>query len=309
MKHIYGMTQARFEQPSIVTIGVFDGVHRGHQHLIRQLVQEAHATDHLAVVLTFFPHPDVILRGLKGRYYLATPDQKAELLTSLGVDSVVTQPFDEDLRHMRAAAFVDALLEHVRMRGLWVGADFAMGYKREGNVDFLRQQSEQKGFALRVVNLVANSSEAISSTAIRQSLLDGHVEQANDWLGRGYAVAGEVIHGEQRGRKIGFPTANVDVWSEQIIPANGVYAGWATLNGEQYMAVTNVGVRPTFDGQGVTVEAHLLDFDRDIYGQQLSVSFEKRLRAEKKFNGIQELIAQIGADVQAGRDYLSTLSR
>lgn len=300
MKHIPGMAQAQLDQPSIVTIGVFDGVHRGHQHLIHQLVEQAHSTGKLAVVMTFFPHPDVVLRDLQGRYYLNTPDQKADQLMRLGVDYVVTQPFDDELRHMRAAAFVDQLVKHLRVQDLWVGADFALGYQREGNVEFLRKQGEEKGYRLHVVDLVAN----ISSTAIRQALLDSDMEQVSEWLGRGYSVVGEVVQGEQRGRKIGFPTANVDVWSEQIIPANGVYAGWATLGDEQFMAVTNIGVRPTFAGQSITVEAHLLDFDRDIYGQQLEVSFEKCLRPEKKFNGIQELIAQIALDAQAARDYL-----
>jgi riboflavin kinase/FMN adenylyltransferase len=304
MRHIYNLADAHLQQSSVVTIGVFDGVHRGHQHLIGQLVEEAHSTNRLAVVLTFFPHPDIVLRGLTGRYYLTTPEQKAEQLTKLGVDLVVTHPFNETIRQIRAADFVDQLLEHLRLHTLWVGADFAMGYKREGNVPFLRQQGEEKGFSLHVIDLVANGGEAISSTHIREVLEAGNVERAQHWLGRGYALAGEVVRGEQRGRKIGFPTANIAVWEEQVIPANGVYAGWATLGDERFMAMTNVGVRPTFEGQSVTVEAHLLDFDRDIYGQQLAFSFEKRLREEKKFNGIQELIAQIRADVEAGRAYL-----
>lgn len=306
MNHVYNLVDACLEKPSLVTIGVFDGVHIGHQHLIKQLVDEAHRTDRLAVVLSFFPHPDVVLRDRQGRYYLTTPEQKAEQLTNLGVDTVVTHPFDSTTRQVRAADFVDQLLDHLKMQDLWVGSDFALGYQREGTVEYLRAQGQQKGFTLRAIELVANGSAAISSTAIRDALQQGNVEQARQWLGRSYAVTGEIVHGEQRGRKIGFPTANVNVWSEQVIPGNGVYACWAQLGDERFMAVTNVGVRPTFDGEGVTVEAHLLDFNRDIYGQQLTVTFETRLRAEKKFNGIQELIAQIGADAQAGREYLST---
>ncbi len=305
MKHIYNLADAHLQQPSVVTIGVFDGVHRGHQYLIRQLVEEAHSTNRLAVVLTFFPHPDIVLRGLKGRYYLTTAEQKAEQLMKLGVDLVVTHPFNDETRQIRAAAFVDRLLEHLRLNALWVGEDFAMGYKREGNVPFLMQQGTEKGFSLHVIDLVHNEGGVITSTKIREALQAGEVEQANEWLGRSYEVVGEVIQGEQRGRKIGFPTANINVWEEQVIPANGVYAGWATLGGERFMAVTNVGVRPTFAGQGVTVEAHLLDFDRDIYGQQLAFSFDKRLRDEMKFAGIDALIAQIRADVEAGRAYLS----
>lgn len=303
--HIYNLSEAHLEQPSMVTIGVFDGVHRGHQYLIEQLVRAAHDSQQLAVILTFFPHPDVVLRHLEGRYYLTTPEQKARELLKLGVDYVITQTFDENLQHMRAAEFVDKLLEHLQMNNLWVGSDFALGYKREGNVPFLQLQGEEKGFQVKVLDLVKNNDHAISSTTIRQAIQGGEVGHAGKWLGRGYSVIGEVVHGEQRGRKIGFPTANVDVWAEQVIPANGVYAGWVHLGDERFMAVTNIGVRPTFEGQNVTVESHLLDFDRDIYGEQLEVTFETRLRAEKKFNGIQELIAQIGADVQAGREYLT----
>jgi riboflavin kinase/FMN adenylyltransferase len=305
MNHLYNLVDACLEKASLVTIGVFDGVHIGHQHLIRQLVDKAHHTERLAVVLSFFPHPDLVLRGWQGRYYLTTPEQKAEQLMKLGVDTVVTHPFDETVRHVPATDFVDQLLDHLKMQDLWVGEDFALGYQREGNVDFLRTQGIEKGFTLRAINLVANGSGTINSTAIRHALQAGNVEQAHTWLGRSYALTGEVVRGEQRGRKIGFPTANVAVWSEQVIPSNGVYAGWAQLGDERFMAVTNVGVRPTFDGEGVTVEAHLLDFNRDIYSQQLTVTFETRLRAEKKFNGIRELVAQIGADAQAGREYLS----
>ena len=306
MQHLYRLDDIRLERPSVVTIGVFDGIHRGHQALIRRLVKDAHAAGRLAVAITFFPHPDILLRGLQGRYYLHTPQEKAELLGELGIDAVLTLAFNDELRHVRAADFVDALVDRLQLASLWVGADFAMGYQREGNVDFLRAQGLAKGFDIEVVELVLVDGEVISSTAIRQALEAGQVEQARDWLGRGYSVTGEIIHGEKRGRSIGIPTANVSVWSEKVIPANGVYAGWATLGDERFMAMTNVGVRPTFDGQGVTVEAHLLDFNREIYGETLTVSFETQLREEKRFNGIQELIAQIHADFEAGRAYLAS---
>lgn len=306
MKHIYDLAHAQLDTPSIVTIGVFDGVHRGHAHLIQRLVEQSHSSGRLAVVLTFFPHPDIVLRGLKGRYYLTTAEERAAQLLRLGVDVVVTHPFNDALRQVRAADFVDQLIQHLRMNALWVGADFALGYKREGNVEFLRERGQSLGFGVEVVNLVETGTEqaVISSTLIRQMLENGDVERAAALLGRGYAVYGEVVHGEKRGRRIGFPTANVAVWQEQVLPANGVYAGWAVLNGEPFMAVTNIGLRPTFSGEEVTVEAHLLDFNREIYGQKLVVTFEKRLRSEQKFGGIEALIAQIAADAEAGRAFL-----
>lgn len=309
MNHYYNIADAHLEQPSIVTIGVFDGVHRGHQHLIQRLVAEARASKRLAVVLTFFPHPDIVLKELKGRYYLTTPEQKADLLISMGVDYVITHPFDDQVRQIKAANFVDHLLDHLKMQSLWVGSDFALGYKREGNVPFLRGQGEHKNFSVQEVDLIMGDGEKISSSAIRDAIMAGDLVQAKSWLGRPYSVTGEVVHGEKRGRQIGFPTANTATWDEQVLPANGIYAGWARLGQERFMAMTNVGVRPHFDGRVVTVEPHLLDFERDIYGQQLEVSFEKRLRPEAKFSSLQELIDQIGRDVREGRVYLQTLDR
>jgi len=304
-QHIYNLANVNLTEPSLVTIGVFDGVHRGHQHLIQQLVEDAHRSNRLAVVLTFFPHPDVVLRGLNGRYYLTTAEQKADLLMQLGVDYVVTQTFDDALRQVRAADFVDQLRESLNMTALAVGADFAMGYKREGNVDFLREQGVQKGFDLRVIDLVANDSEIISSTAIRRALEAGDVELARKWLGRSYSLTGMVVHGAKRGRQIGYPTANTQVWDQQVIPANGIYASWVYLHGERYMAATNVGIRPMFEGDDITVEPHILDFNQDVYGETLTVTFEKRLRDEATFDSLDALIAQIGADVEASRAYLS----
>lgn len=304
-EHIYNLTNARLSRPSQVTIGIFDGVHRGHHHLIRKLVSDARRADRLAVVLTFFPHPDVVIRGLTGPYYLTTPEQKAALLMELGVDYVITQTFDDAVRQIRAADFVDQLREHLNMAGLMVGPDFAMGYKREGNVDFLRAQSQQKGFELHIADIVSHEGQAISSTAIRKALEAGDVDQARTLLGRSYSVTGPVVHGAKRGRQIGYPTANVEVWAQQVIPANGIYASWVHLNGERFMAATSLGVRPTFDGQDITVEPYILDFDREIYGEQLTVTFEKRLRDELKFDSLEALIKQIGADVDESRKFLS----
>ncbi|MDX2160441.1 MAG: bifunctional riboflavin kinase/FAD synthetase [bacterium] len=305
MQHHYDLSAVNLTQSSMVTIGVFDGMHRGHQHLIRALVEQAHSADMLAVVLTFFPHPDAVLHGIIGRYYLTNPEQRARLMGELGVDHVVTLPFDQAFRQIRAAQFVDSLVARLNMRQLSVGSDFALGYKREGNVDFLKAQGEAKGFLVQAVDLVQGNGDKISSQHIREALTNGDVEQARAWLGRAYSVSGEVVHGEQRGRRIGFPTANVAVWGELVIPAAGVYAGWAWLDGERHAAVTNVGYRPTFDGQGITVEVHILDFNREIYGHDLAFTFETRLRAEQKFDGIQALIAQIARDVQAAREYLA----
>jgi len=312
MKHIYNLSEATLDQPSIVTIGMFDGVHRGHQHLLAPLVAEAHAAGRLAVVLTLFPHPDIVLRGLTGRHYLTNSEQKAELLGELGVDVVITHPFDDTVRQIRAADFVDQLLKHLKMTSLWLTADFAMGHKREGNFAYLTAQGAEKGFEVRQIDLLSTSTDnvisVISSSKIREALRAGNVEQAAEWLGRPYRVEGPVVHGDHRGRELGFPTANTDVWSEQVLPANGIYACWALLGAERFMAMTNVGIRPQFGGTNVIVEPYLLDFNRDIYGQKLRVDFVKRLRDEAKFSSVDALVQQIHADVEQGRAILSALA-
>lgn len=311
MRHVYQLADAHPTGPTIVAVGMFDGVHLGHQYLLRRLVETARAQGCVPTVLTFFPHPDVVLGKAQGRYYLTAPEQRARQLGLLGVELVVTHPFDDEVRQVRAADFVDRLVQHLKLRTLWVGADFALGYKREGNVAFLQQQGEQKGFNLEVVELVTNdnSGKTINSSAIRAALAQGDVEQAAQWLGRPFRLAGEVVRGDGRGRTIGFPTANIDVWDEQMLPEHGVYAGWAHLGDETFMAVANVGKRPTFKGKVVRVEAHLLDFDRDIYGQTLVFDFVARLRPEMRFNGVDELVAQIGRDVVHGRELLTARGR
>ncbi len=307
MQHVEALEHVQLDRPSVVTVGVFDGVHVGHQQLIHQLVTEAHQTQRAAVVLTFFPHPDVILRGTAGRYYLTTPEEKAALLGELGVDGVVTHPFDEHIRQIRAADFVDQLLDHLKMSALWATADFALGYKREGNLQFLAAQGQEKNFTVETIELVHRDGNGakISSSDIRAVLAEsGEVQQAATWLGRNYSVHGKVVQGNQRGRTIGFPTANLDVWEQKVVPAFGVYACRARIGHERFNAVTNVGNRPTFEGKNMTIEAHLLDFDRDIYGQDVQLEFVQRLRGEQKFDGIEALVAQIGKDRDTAREIL-----
>ena len=308
MLHVKSLVDAQIDKASVVTIGVFDGVHRGHQALIKQIVETAHAADQLAIVITFFPHPDVVIRNIEGRYYLTTPDYRAELLGAMGVDMVITHPFDEAIRSMRAADFVDKLVNNLHMKDLWVGQDFALGYQREGNVEFLTKMGQERGYSVSPIELVTQANgndEIITSTRIRELLENGEVEKVATLLGRSFCVSGEVIEGDKRGRTIGVPTANMAVWEQQSLPTNGVYAGWVMVGAERFMAATNVGIRPTFDGTTITVEPHILDFDRDIYGETISLTFERRLRGEKKFSGIDELKAQLQRDIARSREVLT----
>ena len=306
MRHLRNLKNAKLDSDSLVAIGVFDGVHLGHQTLIKRLVSSAHASGRKAIVLTFHPHPDKVLERVNERYYLTTPDQRAELLLQLGVDYVITHPFDNEIRHLPAATFVDQLVNYLRIKEVWVGADFALGFQREGDISFLRTEGKRLGFTVTAVELITTQSSDIfiRSSKVRELVRNGEVCEAKAMLGRAYALKGKVVRGEQRGRTIGVPTANLSVWSEQIIPANGVYATWARLGSEIFPAATNIGIRPTFAGDELSIEAHLLDFDRDIYGGSLELKFEKRLRPEQKFNGLDELVTQIKFDIAAARDYL-----
>src|SRR5574341_294491 len=305
MRHITSLQEAQPERPSVVTIGAFDGVHRGHQFLVRELVEYANEHSLTPTLLTFHPHPEMVLRGYQPGFYLTLPERKAQLLGDLGVELVVTHPFDEQVRHVRAADFVTNLLKSLNMCALWVGEDFAMGYQREGNVVFLQAQGEARGFQVRIVDLMNAGGERVSSSRIRQLLRGGNVREAACLLGRPHSVAGEVVRGDQRGHAIGIPTANLAVPPDLAIPARGVYAGGADADGSREAAVVNIGVRPTFDGTGaLTIEAPLLDYTGDLYGKTMEVSFIDRLRDEKKFDGIDALVAQIRKDIGRARDLL-----
>jgi riboflavin kinase / FMN adenylyltransferase len=305
MRHVHSLEEAGLSGPSAVTIGVFDGIHRGHQHIIKQFVNYAKEASLTPVVLTFFPYPDTVLHGFRQGYYLTLPDAKAAMLAALGVEVIVTYPFNDEVRHMRAAAFVEQLLSHLKMRALWVGADFAMGYQREGNVPFLTSEAAKLRFDLRVVDLMDADNEHVSSTRVRQALENGDVVEAARLLGRPHRLPGVVVKGAGRGRTINIPTANLSFPEEQAIPARGVYAAWAGVGSEWFPAVVNIGVRPTFDGAGgLTVEAHLLDFGADLYGQTLELDFVERIRDEQKFQDVQSLVDQIHRDIEKARKIL-----
>jgi riboflavin kinase/FMN adenylyltransferase len=302
--HINSLAEAPNRQPTFLAIGSFDGVHRGHQAVLQQMVAAAKEQGARSAVLTFFPHPKRVILQLIGRYYLTTLADRVRLLAEQGVDLVITHPFDEKVRYTRAADFVRQLCEHLDLRQLW-GGDFALGYNREGDVPYLRQLGGKLGYTVEVVQAMAeHKGELVSSTRIRHGLADGDVADVAGCLGRPFYVNGTVAQGSQQGRTIGFPTANLQVWEEQLLPANGVYATYACFEGQRIPAATNVGVRPTVDGQQLTVEAHLLDFQDDLYHKEVRLEFINHIRPEMKFSGLDALKAQIQADVAVIRDQL-----
>lgn len=299
------LAEVRDRQPTYLALGSFDGVHLGHQAVLRQMVDEARAAGVRSAVLTFFPHPKRVLSGDRGRFYINAIEDRVALLSALGVDLVITHAFDERLRTTRAANFVDQLLSHLDMRQIW-GGNFAFGYRREGDVDYLRREGAERGFEVRTVEtLLTFEGSLISSSRVRRGLDAGDFYDVNGCLGRRHALSGVVVQGDQRGRRIGFPTANLAVWDELLLPANGVYAAYAWLGNRRYVAAANVGVRPTVNGGDRTVEAYLLDFDEEIYGQTVRLAFERRIRAEQRFSGLDALRAQIEQDVDEVRQSLS----
>jgi riboflavin kinase/FMN adenylyltransferase len=289
---------------SWVTIGSFDGVHLGHQAIVRDMVLGAHSSGAVAVVVTFYPHPAKFLGRRSNAFELSTPDERARLLMDMGVDFVVTLTFNQDLANTSAKEFMVLLKYHLGLEHLWIGHDFALGRGREGTETVLRQLGDELGYQVDVVDAMQVEGVPISSTRIRSLLQSGNVRSAAQLLGRPYALSGIVVPGDQRGRMIGIPTANIEPDENKLIPQSGVYACKARILPDLaevvFQAAVNIGIRPTFDGNStkIHVEAHLLDFSADLYGKTLELEFIERLRGEERFSNVQALIDQIHADIQ-----------
>ena len=307
MQHFLRLNELSDPQPTAVALGMFDGVHLGHQALLKTMAEQARAKGLRTAALTFFPHPRAVLLQRFGRQYLTTVEERAELIGDCDIDLIITTPFNETTRNFRAAEYVELMQKHLGMVEIWSG-DFGFGYKREGTAEYLRSLDTDTPFQVfEYGEKYSAKGEPVSSSRVRHSLDAGDIADVAACLGRNYSLSGEVIVGDQRGRTIGFPTANLDVWEEKVIPANGVYATWITLpDGSRHMTATNVGVRPTVDGQSVRIEAHLLDFSGDLYGQILHLEFVEWIRGEKRFSGLEELKNQINVDVEAIRHILQT---
>ena len=307
MQHYRSLEETSLKN-SYLTVGVFDGVHRGHREIIHKLVQDAHTNHSPAVVLTSEPHPATVLTD-KEIHCLTTPEERADLLGSLGVDAVITQRFTRDLSTVPAHEYMSRLKAHLGLSHMLIGYDFALGKGREGNAPRLSEIGLELGYTVEVIPALSDESGVISSTEIRKLVSIGNMTEAAKLLGYPYRMSGEVIHGAGRGKQINFPTANVDYPKEKITPPNGIYACWAKLGNERFMAATNIGFNPTFtpERQTQSLEAYLLDFDRDIYGEVLTLEFVARLREEIRYTTVEALIAQIQDDVNQTRSMLSAL--
>ena len=308
MRELYPSLDNVHLKDAWLTIGVFDGVHRGHQEIIRNLTAGAHAGGAPAVVLTFNPHPALVLAGRDIRC-LTTPEERAMILFDLGVDAVINLEFTRPLAEHSAEDFMTDLKRHLGLKKLLAGHDFALGKNRAGNLERLAQLGRELGYEVGTLEPIKADDSIISSTLIRQTIAQGAVRLAAEKLGRYYSMSGAVVPGDARGRTIGIPTVNIEFPACKAVPLNGVYACWAILGENRLQAVVNIGIRPTFTAPTeqvlARVEAHLLDFTADLYGQTMTLQFVERLRPEQKFTSVDVLIAQIQADIKTARGILA----
>lgn len=314
MQIVYDMRSIVLDGPTILTIGNFDGLHRGHQALLETVIAEARRHERArAGMMTFHPHPLAVLRPDFPHQILMTPDARLELAAELGMDLGVIQPFDAALSQLSAQEFLDLLVHHLGLVGLVVGPDFALGRNREGTLPVLSELASHMGLSLTVIAPTYWQGKPVRSSIVRQHLRAGDVDEAADLMGHPYSVTGHVEEGDKRGRQLGVPTANLHLDPALLLPADGVYATRAyVLDGPatgEYGAATNIGVRPTVDGLHHRVEAHLLDYapfthPEELYGATVQLEFVARLRGEKRFGNLDELVTQIQQDIADARTVL-----
>jgi riboflavin kinase / FMN adenylyltransferase len=299
--------QRKLKNPAI-TIGNFDGVHKGHQALFQRVKQLAEALNGESVVVTFDPHPLEVLFPQKTPSFITSHRHKLDLIASCGIDATIVIPFDHKFAQMSAREFVEAILvEKIGAKAIVVGHDYRFGNSREGDIAFLSRLGEQYGFKVETVSGLMVNDTVVSSTAIRQMIASGNIKEANKLLGRFFEVAGTVIPGRKRGVGLGFPTANIRM-PAITSPLTGVYVIQAEVDGKTYGGAANLGYNPTFGDNDLSLEAHLFDFDQDIYGKHITIRFVDRLRDELRFSNPDELATQIRKDVDTAKEILASLA-
>lgn len=309
MKIFKSTTETIPFEGTAITVGTFDGIHRGHQIIIDKVMEQARILGVQSLLFTFEPHPKTVVHkeGVPDIRLLTTIDEKIEVLEKTGIDSLFVSQFTKSFAATPAEDFVrDTLVNTLKMKSIIVGHDHAFGRNRQGNDELLQKLGQELGFHVHMVEQISNENERVSSTRIRHALHDGHVAEAARMLGRSYSLSGTVIHGQKQGRELGFPTANLRPDSEyKIIPQVGIYATKVRIDKTLHDSVTYIGVRPTFDGTHKVVEVHVMDFDENIYGQNITVYFEQFLREDRKFQTTDELIKHIQHDKNTAIHYFA----
>lgn len=310
MRSFQSLKDAKFEN-AWVTIGSFDGVHIGHQALIRELVQAAHAAGSPVVAVTFYPLPAVALNYLQEPCYLTDRQERIDLLAGLGLDAVVTMKFDQTLADLSADDFAQQLVKHLGMRQLWVGEGFALGKDRQGTVEYLRRLGRDLKFSVKQHEIISVDEKPVSSRQIRNLIANGAVDLAAGLLGRPYRLTGKVVRGKGRGHRLGIPTANLDIPKEKLLPGIGIYATWLWWERKRFPSVTNIGFRPTFESNITVpvVEPYIMDFDQNLYGEKLTIEFLKYMRPEEKFASAEDLVKRIKEDIHQAQEVFAHAPR
>jgi riboflavin kinase/FMN adenylyltransferase len=283
---------------TLLTIGVFDGVHAGHCYLLKKLQERATERKLLSGVVTFDPHPQSVLHPHDQLPWLSNLEDRVTTFQQLGVNIVAVLTFTPQVAQLSARAFMSLLKKHLRMRGILVGPDFVLGRGGEGNISLLRTLGNEMQFSVEVVPPYTINGEVVSSTLIRQALVQGDMKRVEKLMGYHFYLKGKVITSDKRGRVLGFPTANLEIKPQQALPDNGIYATITQVDGKAFPSATNIGIRPTFGEGGKTVETHLLRYKGNLYGKDIKVEFVQKLRDEKPFASSQELKTQIEKDVR-----------
>ena len=296
-------------KPTIVTIGTFDGVHLGHQKIVAQITKNAHALNCESLVLTFFPHPRMVLQEGTEMKQLNTLNEKIALLDNLGIDNLVVHPFDKEFSRLTAEEFVKKVLVNVfKIKKIIIGHDHRFGRNRTATIDDLINFGETYDFEVEQISAEEINEVSISSTKIRNALLEGNIELATNYLGYDYSFTGIIIKGKQLGRTIGYPTANITIEEDyKLIPNNGVYIAKSVLNGKTVFGMMNIGTRPTVDGTKQTIEINFFDFKQDLYEKKITISLLHRMRSEQKFESIDALKNQLGKDKKTALAFIENL--
>ena len=300
------LVRSRPEKDTLLTIGVFDGIHLGHKYLLSQLTKQAREQNLLSGVVTFNQHPQEVLSPQIRLPFLTDLAQRMDLIKNEGVDAIIALSFTTELAQLSTHQFINLLKKYLRMRGLVIGPDFALGKKREGDADTMSTLGKDMDFTVTVISPIMVNGEVVSSTAIRNALANGDMKRVLNLIGRPFSLNGRVTKGTGQGIELGFPTANLDIDPRQALPADGVYATWSHIDGQPYQSMTNIGKQPTFGGSQRTIEVYILDYHNNLYGHKLKIDLIERLRDEKQFGTAEELKKQIAEDVEQGRAILTS---
>lgn len=303
MREITDITTFTTQQPTVLTIGTFDGVHLGHQKIIERVVATARQEGLLATIFTFFPHPRMVVQHDKSLKLIHTLEEKKQLLQQLGVDLLVVQPFNEAFAQLTAEEFVSTILvQHLNVKKVIIGYDHRFGRNRTANINDMRLFGEKYGFAVEEISVQEVDEVSVSSTKIREALNKGDVTTAEHYLGTPYSLTGTVVHGLKLGRTLGYPTANIQVTEDyKLIPKDGVYAVYSYIGAQKVYGMMSIGKNPTIEGKGASIEVYFFDFNGDLYDRELTIYFVKYLREERKFSSVALLKKQLQDDETTAR--------